>query len=91
MANAIAVYVTNTTLAGGSYAGSYGFNLSNTGTGAKVYNVGTSGTAIGLQNNTNYTVSQILAQANLTKAAGTFNTVAFNDICEGINSQGGIG
>ncbi len=91
MANAIAVYVTNTTLAGGSYAGSYGFNLSSTGTGAKVYNVGTSGTAIGLQNDTNYTVSQILAQANLTKAAGTFNTVAFNDICEGINSQGGIG
>jgi hypothetical protein len=50
MVGALAAYVT---LAGGTYAGQYGFNLSASGTGAKSYNVGSDGSVIGLTNNAN--------------------------------------
>ena len=90
MGNAFASYVTSSALAGGNYSGSYGFNVSAAGTGAKTYNVGSYGTAIGLANNTSYTVAQILNAANQQKQAGTFNSNAFNVICEAINSKGDI-
>jgi hypothetical protein len=87
---ALAAYVTNTTLAGGNYAGAYKFNLSITGTGTRTYNVGSNGTAIGLVNNTSYTVYQLLQQANLRKQMGSYNTTAFNVIFDGINQKGDI-
>jgi hypothetical protein len=90
LGGALAVYVTNSNLAG-NVAASYGFNVSSTGTGAKTYNVGSNGTAIGLQNNTSYTVFALLQQANLDKQNGTFNANAFNDIFDGINQGGTSG
>ncbi len=89
LAGALAVYVTNKTLAG-TTAQRYGFNISISGTGAKTYNVGSNGAAIGLSNNTSYTVLQLLYQADLMTQAGTFNANAFNAIFDGINQQGDI-
>ena len=89
MAGALASYVTSSTLAG-TTAKSYGFNSSAGGTGAKGYNVGSDGSAIGLVNNTTYTVLQLLQQANADEANGTFNANAFNDIFNGINTTGDI-
>jgi len=89
MAGALASYVTSSTLAG-TTAKSYGFNSSAGGTGAKGYNVGSDGSAIGLVNNTTYTVLQLLQQANADEANGTFDANAFNDIFNGINTTGDI-
>jgi hypothetical protein len=93
LAGALASYATSSTLAGGNMAAGYGFNVSSTGTGAKTYNVGSNGSAIGLANNTSYTVSRLLQAANAncsggTIAAGAFN--ALNNIFDGINSSGDI-
>ena len=90
MGGALASYVTSSTLAGSNIAASYGFKVSASGTGAKAYNVGSDGTAIGLKNNTSYTVLQLLQQANLEMQLGTFNANAFNDVFDGINSKGDI-
>jgi len=90
LAGAIASYVTNSTLAGANYSVPYGFNYSVTGTGTKTYNVGANGTAIGLTNNTSYTVGALLLQANLRKQQGTYNSNAFNVIFSGINQAGDI-
>ena len=90
MAGALAAYATSSTLAGSSVAGGYGFNVSTTGTGAKTYNTGSNGTAIGLLNNTSYTVSQLLQAAN---AKCPWNSAAFNalnTIFDGINTSGDI-
>ena len=89
LGGALAAYVTDSGLAG-TAAAQYGFNVSPTGTGAKTYNVGSLGTAIGLQNNTSYTVFQLLQAADAQKAAGTFNANAFNSIFDGINQGGDI-
>jgi hypothetical protein len=86
---ALAVYVTDSDLAG-TAATKYGFTVTSGGTGDKTYNVGSLGTAIGLQNNTTYTVLQLLRQADLDKANGTFNANAFNSIFDGINQKGDI-
>jgi hypothetical protein len=93
MGAALASYATSSTLAGGTMAAGYGFNVSSAGTGAKTYNVGSNGSAIGLVNNMSYTVSQLLQAANAncsggTIAAGAFN--ALNNIFDGINSSGDI-
>jgi uncharacterized protein (DUF2141 family) len=90
MAVAIAMYVTSSTLAGGTYAASYGFTVTPAGIGGKYYNVGTYGTAIGLSNNTYYTLMQIVQQANLRKQQGLFDASAFTAICSGINAAGHI-
>ena len=90
MGAALAVYVTNSSLYGGSGAAGYGFNVSTSGIGGKLYNVGAYGTAIGLSNNTSYTVAQLLAQANLRKQQGLFNANAFNQIFDAINTAGDI-
>ena len=87
LAVALAIYVTDSDLAG-TTARSCGFNISTTGTGAKSYNVGSYGLAIGLSNNTSYPIAQLLQQANARKQAGTFNATAFNCIFDGINTAG---
>jgi hypothetical protein len=83
--------VTSSSLSG-TCATSYGFNSSLQGTGGEVYNVGSSGSAIGLVNSTNYTVMQLLLQVNLAKANGTYSSQAnaFNVIFSGINQTGDI-
>ncbi len=90
LGGAIASYVTNSTLAGGTYAAPYGFNVSTNGTGWKTYNTGSYGTAIGLLNNTDYTVLQLLQQANLRRCQSLFDANAFNVIFDGINVKGDI-
>jgi hypothetical protein len=92
MAGALACYATSSTLAGGSVAGAYGFNVSASGTGAKTYNTGSSGTAVGLANNASYTVLQLLQAANQKCPFGTSGSVfnALNTIFNGINTTGDI-
>ena len=89
LAGALAAYVTDSALAG-TTAAKYGFNITSGGTGADTYNVGGNGTAIGLLNNTSYTILQLLEQANLDMQNGTFNANAFNTIFSDINQKGDI-
>lgn len=87
MAAALAVYVTDSDLAGNAGL-AYGFNVSATGTAEKTIDVGLLGSAIGLANNTQYTVLQLLMQANLRKQVGPFNSSAFVVIFKTINETG---
>jgi hypothetical protein len=89
LGGAFAIYFTSSNLAGNG-AAKYGFNVSPGGTGAKAYNVGSLGTAIGLQNNQSYTILQLLKQANsdCPLTAAQFN--AFNTIFSDINQRGDI-
>ena len=52
LATAFAVYVTNTGLAGGTYAASYGFIVNATGTGSATYNVSSNGAALSSRRST---------------------------------------
>jgi hypothetical protein len=89
MAGALAVYVTDSDLAGTAAVG-YGFTVTSSGTGAKLYNVGSYGSEIGLVDNQSYTIFQLLQQANKQKKDGTFDANAFNAIFDGINQKGDI-
>ena len=69
MSLALATYFTSSNLSGGSVAASYGFNVTETGIGTKVVNVGSSGAAFNVANNTNMTImSMLLATNSLTGA-----------------------
>ncbi len=69
MATALATFFTSSRLSGGNVAASYGFNVTQTGLGTKVVNIGSSGAAFGVSNNTNMTImSLLLATNNLTGA-----------------------
>lgn len=87
LATALAVYVTDSDLAG-DIGTAFGFNVSADGLGAIKYNVGAYGSAIGLANDTEYTVFELLQQASLQKQAGTFNAGAFGFIFTEINNSG---
>jgi hypothetical protein len=91
---ALAAYVTDTSLAGSNpLVVKYGFNVSTSGTGAKTYNVGSNGSAIGLLDNTSYTVMQLLQAANANCSGGVLDAgalVALNNIFDGINQSGDI-
>jgi hypothetical protein len=89
LAGALAVYMTDSDYSG-TLATQYGFHVTSTGAGAKTYNVGSYGSAIGLVNNTSYTVLKLLQQANLQIKNGTFNANAFNAVFDGINQKGDI-
>lgn len=89
LATALAAFVTDSALFG-TTAAPYGFHISTGGIGADTFNVGSNGTAIGLVNNTSYTVLQLLQQANLMMQEGTFNANAFNIIFSDINQGGDI-
>jgi hypothetical protein len=61
LATALSVYVTNSTLAGGGYAATYGFTVvANGGTGLATFNVGSDGAAVGHANGTTMTIMDIL-------------------------------
>jgi len=89
LATALSVYVTDSDLAGNAGV-KYGFNVSPTGTAAKTYNLGTNGlaAAVGLVNNTPYTVMELLQQANLRKQQGAFNSQAFGTLFEAVTEAG---
>jgi predicted outer membrane repeat protein len=63
MATALAVYFTNDHLAG-TVAAAYGLNVTDTGLGDKVVNVGSSGAAFGVANGTARTVLELLQATN---------------------------
>ena len=92
LAGALASYVTSSGLTGSTKSVGFGFNNSPGGTGAKGINVGSYGTAIGLSNNTSYTVLQLLNQVNVDIQNGTYNAAAnaFNVIFSDINQTGDI-
>jgi len=90
MAGVFAIYITNSTLSGSTGASKFGFNVSTSGTGAKYYNVGSAGSAIGLTNGASYTVLQLMQRAN---ALAPYNSTVFNAlnvIFDGINQKGDI-
>ena len=87
LATALAVYVTDSDLAGDAGV-AFGFNVSADGLGALKYNVGAYGAAIGLANDTSYTVFELLQQANLQRQAGTFDASAFAAIFGAIHESG---
>jgi hypothetical protein len=93
MAVALGSYASSSTLAGGNYAQSYGFNVSTGGSGTDYYNVGSDGSALGLANNSNQTVLTILGAADsLAASTTTFNSKlsSINDLFNGINQTGDI-
>lgn len=69
MSLALATFFTSSSLSGGSLAASYGFNVTATGIGTNVVNIGSSGAAFNVANNTNMTImSMLLATNSLTGA-----------------------
>ena len=89
MSVALASYFTSTSLGGGAGPVKFGFNQTPGGTGAKLFNVGSFGTALGLQNNTSYTILQILQAANNIRCSNQ-NATLPNDLFDSINSSGDI-
>jgi hypothetical protein len=93
MSVALASYFTSSLLGGGAGPGKFGFNNSPGGTGAKSFNVGSDGTALGLQNNTSYTVLQLLQAANAKCPFSLQSSTvvnAINDLFSNINQKGDI-
>ena len=92
LAAALAVYVTDSSLAGGTYAASYTFNMPAGGAGFDVATLGTYSSAFG--NQSALTVFQMLKSANsqaskgvLSTTYGTNQTTAFSTL---VNSVGAI-
>ena len=63
MAVALATYFTSNHLAG-NVAAAYGFNVTDTGIGTKIVNVGSRGAAFGTSNGANLTIMQLLLGTN---------------------------
>jgi hypothetical protein len=90
MAGAFAAYFTSSNLGGGAGPKGFGFNISPGGTGSKLFNVGNLGTTLGLQNNTSYSVSDLLTAANAKCPWNSAVFDALNTIFDGINQTGDI-
>jgi len=89
---ALACYATSSTVNGSALPSKYGFNISATGTGTKLFNVGIDGTGIGLLSNTFYTVLELLQRVSATIQNGTYasDVNSFSDIFSNINQTGDI-
>jgi hypothetical protein len=93
---ALAIYATDTDLAGGNFAAPYGFITSNAGTANKVINVGTAGSLLGFANHSLQTVFDILkavdVRANSNGTIGGSNSVrsSINALLTNINETGDI-
>jgi hypothetical protein len=103
LATALSVYVTNSTLAGGSSAAAYGFTVvAGGGAGLATFNVGQDGAAVGQANGTTMTLMDILlavdrhatqspSDAGFVLYAGDQSTRGLADDLFGrINDLGGI-
>lgn len=104
MATALAVYVTNQTLAG-TTAVAYGFAVTATGVGTRTFNVGARGAAFGVANGSFVSVMDLLLAVNARSRNGVLydadgngqidsteagqRTVA-NDVFSAINEAGGL-
>jgi hypothetical protein len=89
---ALACYVTNSSLAG-NVAAKYGFKVAGSGLAGVMYNVGSSGAAFGVSNNTSLAIWQILSSADAQAVKGVlYNgninlaTLA-NTVFDGINEK----
>ena len=60
MSLALATFFTSSDLSGGNAAASYGFNVTETGIGTKVVNVGANGAAFNVADNTDITIMALL-------------------------------
>ncbi len=92
VATALAAYVTDSSLAG-TAATSYGFTVTTYGTGVDNYNVGSNGSALGLSNNTVYSIVTLLAAIDSESSNGSINSSASsaaNTVFTAINKAGGI-
>jgi hypothetical protein len=69
MATALAVYVTNQSLAG-TTAARYGFLVTDTGVGTRTFNVGSDGAAFGAANNSTVSVLDLLLAVNARSTNG---------------------
>jgi len=96
LATALAVYVTNQTLAG-DVAEKYGFEISLAGTGGLCWNVGCKGGAFGVPNNTTLTILELLKKVNEQSANGVLYggnkelRDSANYVFTAINETGDIG
>ncbi len=96
LATALAVYVTNASLDPNRVAAQYGFTVSGDGVGAATVNVGSSGAAFGVANNTTLTVLDLLLATNAQAVNGVLydgNTARrsqANSVCDAVNQAGAI-
>jgi hypothetical protein len=95
LATALNVYATTTSL-GGQAGAQYGFTVTVAGLGGSTFNVGSSGAAFGVPDDTTLTVSQILKAANQQAVNGvlyngdlTLRDLAIS-VFDGINQAGDI-
>lgn len=96
LATALSVYATKSSLAGGSFAAAYGFTVSSNGLGARMFNVGTAGSLLGVSNNSAVSVLDILKKANGKSSDGSlFSSNAANrtklyNLFDTVNQLGNI-
>ena len=94
MATVLAMYVTDSGLAGGTMASSYHFTVTANGVGINNYNVGTSNnnSVLGLTNGTSYSLVTLLATADSAASGGftSAESTAVTAIFTAINNAGGI-
>jgi hypothetical protein len=96
LATALSVYVTNATLDPKNVAASYGFTVSGDGVGTAMVNVGASGDAFGVANNSVLTVMDLLLDANAQAVGGVlYNGDATkrneaNTVFSAVNGTGGL-
>jgi RHS repeat-associated protein len=96
LATALSVYAT-TSFLGGTAGTQYGFTVTAGGLGASTWNVGSSGAAFGVANNTTLTVIQLLQAADQRAVNGVlYNGNALlrgeaNDLFDALNQAGSIG
>jgi SdrD B-like domain len=97
LATALSVYATNATLDGTGVAAKYGFVVSGDGVGAATWNVGSSGDAFGVANNSTLTVMDLLLATDDQAINGVLyggNTVRrkeANAVYSALNQAGAIG
>ncbi|HEV8060387.1 MAG TPA: Ig-like domain repeat protein [Gemmataceae bacterium] len=96
LATALSVYVTDSTLDSTGIATHYGFTVSGTGLGTDTVNVGSSGDAFGVANNTVMTVLDLLVAADEQAVNGVLyngnvtKRNEANDLFSALNQAGGI-
>ncbi len=96
LATALAVYVTDPTLDSTGVGTQYGFTVGGNGLATATYNVGASGAAFGMADNTKMTVMDILLAADSQAVDGVLyngdsvKSNKANNVFSGINEAGGI-
>ena len=96
LATALFVYATNATLDSTGAATRYGFTVSGNGVGTAAVNVGSSGAAFGVANNTTMTVMDLLLATDAQSINGVLyggNTTKrnmANDVYSAVNQAGDI-